>query len=265
MSDSGLKVRDAASTTPHVGPRFRPMPVLTILTLICLGILWILGQWQWDKYATKTKAPKMVAALEATSVAAALESPNPEYQPVSFDGVIDSRLIKVNSVQDGVRGYRLFSPVVLDAGSIFIDRGFIDETNLKAIAPLSGQVTLNGVLRIGAKANQYTLDNDPAKDVWFWPDLTAMSDKLGIAPMSTARAATYYVALNKVDPMGTGRPIVNPYADSKGANQIPPERHLGYALTWWGFGFALLGVYTGLHVRTGRLRLGRAPAHDHLS
>jgi surfeit locus 1 family protein len=239
---------------PANKPGFRPMPVLTILTLICLGILFWLGQWQWVKFVDKSKAPTAIAAIEPTSVAAALEAENPEYRPVIVEGISDPRTIKISTVQGGVRGYRLFSPVVLEVGGIFVDRGFVGEDDVSRVTPPTGQVRLNGVLRKGAKPNNYTPDNDPASDVWYWPDLTAMADMLVIQTTSSQ----HYVALTQVDPLATGNTIKNPYADSKGANQIEPERHLGYALTWWGFGLALIGVYIGLHVRTGRLVLRRA-------
>jgi surfeit locus 1 family protein len=244
------------TSAPKTG--FRPMPVLSILTLICLGILWMLGSWQWDKFVLKSRTPTAIAAAEPVAVAAALEGPNPEYRPVTVEGLIDTRIIKISTVQDAVRGYRIFSPVVLDAGGIFVDRGFVAEDQLNAIVILSGQVNLQGVVRLGARPNAYTPDNDPASDVWYWPDLPAMAANLGIASMAPSQGPAYYVSLTKVDPLGTGDVSVNPYADSKGANQIPPERHLGYALTWWGFGLALIGVYIGLHARTGRLGLGRA-------
>jgi surfeit locus 1 family protein len=236
-------------------PGFEPMPILSIVTVICLAILVILGSWQWDKFASKSNAPAQTTAIEPAPVAVALEASNPEYRPVVVEGLMDKRTIKVAAVQNSVRGYRLFSPVVMEVGSVFVDRGFIAEGDVARIAPITGQVSLKGVLRLGAKANAYTPDNEPARDVWYWPDLKAMDEVL----MIQSSSEDYYVAQAQVDPLGTGMPILNPYADRKGANQIPPERHLGYALTWWGFGLALIGVYMGMHVRAGRLRFKRTP------
>jgi surfeit locus 1 family protein len=239
---------------PHGrNPGFEPLPILTLVTAICLVILIWLGSWQWEKFVQKSTAPKNIATIEAAPVPVALEASTPEYRPVVVEGLMDSRTIKINAVQDSVRGYRLFSPVVMDVGSVFVDRGFVSEADVSRIAPVVGQVRLNGVLRAGAKANAYTPGNEAVRDVWYWPDIKAMSDTLMIQPISDH----YYVAITQVDPMATGSVTPNPYADSKGANQIPPERHLGYALTWWGFGLALLGVYIGMHVRAGRLRFKR--------
>ena len=46
----------------------------------------------------------------------------------------------------------------------------------------------------------------------------------------------------------------NPYAFSQPIDPLPPERHFGYALTWWGMALALIGVYVALHRSHGRLK-----------
>ena len=38
---------------------------------------------------------------------------------------------------------------------------------------------------------------------------------------------------------------------------MPPARHVGYALTWFGIALTLVGVYVAFHVRAGRLRFSR--------
>ncbi|OYU76204.1 MAG: hypothetical protein CFE32_11220 [Alphaproteobacteria bacterium PA3] len=249
-------VPEADAPKAVVGSKFsfRPMPVLTVLSIICLGILYMLGDWQWTKYVEKSRAPAISAATAPVSVAAALQSSQPEYRPVDLTGLVDPRSVNVRALRDGISGYRIFTPVVLEDGWIFVDRGFVAEADANKVPVLSGQISYRGVLRKGSKANSFTPDNNPILKDWYWPDLPAMGASLKL----TGGSPAYYVALNLVDPLATGQTQINPWADSKGANQIPPERHLGYALTWWGFGFALIGVYTGLHIRTGRLRFGRS-------
>jgi surfeit locus 1 family protein len=229
---------------------FRPMPVLTLLSAVCLAILIMLGQWQWDKFVLKSKAPVPAAANAPQTLAQAIAVPNPEYVVVSVSGTLDPRSLKVSAVQDGIRGYRLFSFVAGPDAQIWVDRGFVGEADIARVIEPTGQRQWIGVLRQGAKANSYTLDNDAAGDVWYWPDISAMSATLGVKSAS----ALYYVAQSTVDPLGTGKAVDNPYTNASGANRIKPETHLGYALTWWGFGLALIGVYIGMHVRAGRLR-----------
>jgi surfeit locus 1 family protein len=232
---------------------FRPMPVLTVISILCLVLLYQLGHWQWVKYVEKSAAPTVRAAVAPVSIATAFSGAPVEYQVVEAKGILDPRVIGVRALHDGVSGRRLFSPMQSVGRWIFVDRGFVAEADLAKAPVVAGPMSYRGVLRKGAKANSFTPENDPAKQVWFWPDLEAMATSLNLP----ADIAPFYIAVSQVDPLNSGQLQANPWADPKGANQIPPERHLGYALTWWGFGFALIGVYMGLHVRTGRLRFVR--------
>ena len=42
-----------------------------------------------------------------------------------------------------------------------------------------------------------------------------------------------------------------------GADAMPPARHLGYALTWYGLAIVLLAIYFAYHMSVGRLALQR--------
>ena len=56
--------------------------------------------------------------------------------------------------------------------------------------------------------------------------------------------------------MSRVRTAENPYATLTGRDPLPPERHFGYALTWWGMALGLIGVYIAFHRSQGRLRFG---------
>ena len=47
----------------------------------------------------------------------------------------------------------------------------------------------------------------------------------------------------------------NPFAHA--SDPLPPERHVGYAITWWGLAAGLVVIYALLHVRRGRLSFKR--------
>jgi surfeit locus 1 family protein len=49
-------------------------------------------------------------------------------------------------------------------------------------------------------------------------------------------------------------PVENPFLRPEMEERLPPERHFGYALTWWGLAIGLIGVYLALHHQRGRLR-----------
>ena len=50
------------------------------------------------------------------------------------------------------------------------------------------------------------------------------------------------------------RRIPNPYVSIANLDNLPPARHLGYALTWFGLALGMIGVYIALHMARGRLR-----------
>ena len=45
--------------------RFRPLPVMTLFTLIALVALVMLGRWQWEKYVIKSHAAHEPVAQNA--------------------------------------------------------------------------------------------------------------------------------------------------------------------------------------------------------
>ena len=69
------------------------------------------------------------------------------------------------------------------------------------------------------------------------------------------RADRIYVAVPYVGADGRAEP--NPFAGAAARDPLPPERHLGYAITWWGLAAALVGVYLAYHLRAGRLVVRR--------
>ena len=65
----------------------------------------------------------------------------------------------------------------------------------------------------------------------------------------------YYLAIPYVG--ANGSLTDNPYAKPNAGDPLPPERHLGYALTWWGLALALVVIYVIYHIRAGRLSFSR--------
>jgi len=58
---------------------------------------------------------------------------------------------------------------------------------------------------------------------------------------------------------GQTRTTTNPYGAPTPVDPLPPERHFGYALTWWGLAAALFVIYWVFHASRGRLSLRGKP------
>lgn len=227
---------------------FRPLPVLTLFAVPALALLVLLGSWQWQRFdAKRTAPPPADLAAAARPLEAVLPLAPPDRTPVTARGVWGSGTVGIYALRDGRRGTRLFSPLVTPAGTVLVDRGWVAE-GVPAPAP-SGRASLTGLLRVGARPNAYTPDNDPAAGTWYWPDVPALARVLAVRVADPR----LYLAPLSVDPLATGTAVPNPWADPRGADLLPAERHLGYALTWWGLAAALVGVWLALHLRTGRI------------
>ena len=81
-----------------------------------------------------------------------------------------------------------------------------------------------------------------------------MAERLGYASAPLRVVETVDVTVRNSADMSKARRTANPYAFAKLLDPLPPQRHFGYALTWWGMAIGLLGVYLALHHSQGRLR-----------
>jgi surfeit locus 1 family protein len=222
---------------------FRPLPMMTLLTLIALAVLVWLGRWQWDRFEAKSAAAEEPIAEMTVA----------DYQPVP--GSIQF----MYGVRPDTRepGWRVFAPVQYGDTTVFIDADFIPEVR----PPNPDEVRVPTALRFGAPISgasirpeepaPLTRGPDPLRRLWFAVDLDAMGRNGGLE-----NVADYYIAAAYIG--ADGRATANPFALAPGADVLPPARHLGYALTWYGLALVLLVIYLAYHASVGRLRL-RAP------
>lgn len=216
---------------------FKPMPVLTVFTVVSLAILILLGNWQWGRYAAKTGARD--APAPATMVLEGRAEP--------------ARALRLYTVIDARSGWRIAVPVQVGTRTVLLADVFVDGVQpppVDAAAPAT-DVTVEGRL-ILPQPNAFAARNQPDANRWYEMDADAMQAALGVRQLEPALFEP--VALTYVSPSGARRQIANPFAAAVPGDSLPPERHVGYALTWWGLGCALIGVYAAFHMRAGRLR-----------
>jgi surfeit locus 1 family protein len=220
--------------------RFRPLPIMTVLAIAAFAVLMLLGRWQWERYEIKR-------ALAAEPVA---EMTVASYQPI--DGAVQF----VYGVRGDTheQGWRVFAPVQYGDSVVFIDADFIPGAD----PPDPEEVRFPASLRFGAPVVGYSIRPEggglftppprPLQRLWFAADLTAMGRNAGLATVADYYIASAYVGTD-------GRAVPNPFARAPGADPLPPERHMGYAFTWFGIGIVLIVTYFAYHVSVGRLSL----------
>jgi surfeit locus 1 family protein len=100
---------------------------------------------------------------------------------------------------------------------------------------IQGLVEVRGLIRTAGRPGLFTPSNDARGNLWYWPDASAMSlQAFGDADIKTM-PFRLDADREPLPPGGLPRGGVTRLA--------LPNRHLEYALTWYGLGLALIGVY----------------------
>lgn len=225
--------------------RFRPLPYMTVFAIVALALLFALGRWQYEKYVNaKDLAEQPVA-----------ESTLASYEPIQ-DGVQ-----LVYGLREGQPGWRVFAPVRDGDNYVFVDSDFIEGVE----TPDWREIRFPAALRFGAPitgaslrpgdAPAFVTPPRPLQRLWFYIDLDAMGRAAGLD-----RVADYYLAIPYTAVDGRAEP--NPFAVPAGLDPLPPARHMGYAITWWGIGAVLIAVYFAYHISVGRLSFAPRPAPE---
>ena len=224
---------------------------LTIAVVIAFAILIGLGTWQVQRLHWKQDLLAKVAALQAAQahaigpvLARVATGADADFTRVRVicPGLATAAFVELYALKDGQAGVRLMSACRLDGdtyGSVLVDRGFVADT-VSARPPVDpsnvAALDLVGVLRTPEPGNRFSPPNTPAR--WYTRDLKAMAVALG-AP----RPAPLVIMVETA---------TNPQWKGLIAAPIPadiPNRHLEYALTWYGLAAALLGVYAAMLFR----------------
>lgn len=233
-------------------PRRGGFPVgLTVAVGIALVILIGLGTWQLQRLAWKEGLLRRIAALQsapAQPIGPVLDrvaqGADADFTRVTATcpGVATAPYIELYSLREGQAGSRLISACRVDSSkyrTVLVDRGFVADTvsarpsvDPAATAPL--QIT--GVLRKPEPGNAFSPPNTPTR--WFVRDLPAMAAALkapDVAPLTLMAETTTNPDWRALIPAPIPADI--------------PNRHLEYALTWYGLAAALLGVYAAMLFR----------------
>lgn len=249
------------SARPRPSPLRRLLPV-ALAALVAFLVLIGLGTWQLERLAWKQD---LIAKVEARIHQPPLPAPDEanwsqvtfeadEYRPVQVQGRFRHDLeVQVYALIDrtptggGGPGYWVVTPLEMaDGATILVNRGFVPPerrdpaSRVQGLVP--GVVTVTGLLRLPEEAGLFTPGNDPARDSWFVRDPVAIGGAKGVL-----RVAPFFIDADAT-PVPGGLP-------QGGLTRISfPNRHLEYALTWYGLAASLLGVF--LVYARGRLRRG---------
>jgi surfeit locus 1 family protein len=218
---------------------------------IGVAILVGLGTWQLERLSWKETLVARVAQRMAADPApvppraewSALDLDAWTYRRVRAEGAFDHArearvYVNLSDPHGPFRGpgYFVLTPLALrGGGTVLVNRGFVPEglsdPARRPDGQPKGEVEIVGLLREPEGRNLFTPADDRAKRLFFARDPSAIAAALGLAD-----AAPF-----TIDADATPNPGGLPQG---GETRIAfPNRHLEYALTWYGLAGALVAVF----------------------
>jgi surfeit locus 1 family protein len=234
----------------------------TVATLAGLAVLIGLGTWQMNRKAWKEGLLARIAArvtAEPVPLAEALrhwrETGDVEYLHVRAGGRFrHDREQHVFTVDDRLGpGYHIYTPLETPDGRlVLVNRGFVPaklkDAALREKGQVPGDVSVTGLARLPGRHGWFMPASDPDRNMFYWPDYAVMLRTARRGSEGGLEAVPVFVDADAQPPNPGGFP-------QGGTTRLNlPNRHLEYALTWYGLALTLIGVFVAF--AAGRLRSG---------
>ncbi len=237
---------------------FRPLPVMTILALIGLAILIWLGSWQWARYGEKLAMPEEIAESRFVELTGEAVNTPLQYVYTTYKGEALWRSFQLvdGCLSDAEQSSSCEGPVFVDVALLSALRP--DEVGLMDVTTTYEAATF--VVAENREKSMMGASNQPDKGQWYNANAIAMANALGLENAEAARLlepAQIRIVRRAPDGEERNQRIENPFANPAKIDDLPPARHLGYALTWFGLAATLIGVYLAFHIARGRLSFRR--------
>lgn len=221
---------------------FRPLPVMTVLSVIAFAILIMFGNWQWGRYAEKM-AQKGAA---------------PDWAEITGQTLPGTERI-VYAYADGASAWRQVIGLETAEGIVFLPVSITYAIEPPTVTPTaeSGTLALRGLWHPPQRRNAFTTPDQPEKGLFYTLDPERLA--LSLPAEQAARVISRVFEPETLTLAGNpaSSQVPNPLLEPGDSARLPPERHFGYAITWWGLAMALVGVYLAFHHQRGRLRFRR--------
>lgn len=223
----------------------------TLATLAGLAVLIGLGTWQMNRRTWKEGLVARIAArvqADPISLAESLrrwrETGDVEYLRVRASGRFRHDAERhVFTTDDRLGpGYHVYTPLeTSSARLVFVNRGFVPvrlkDAGARAGAQVSGEVAVTGLARRPSPQGWFLPASDPDRNMFYWPDHAVMLRSVGQRGADKLEPVPFFIDAD-------ARPA-NPGGFPQGGTTrlALPNRHLEYALTWYGLALTLGGVF----------------------
>lgn len=233
----------------HPASAQQGLGLITLFALAGIAVLVGLGTWQLQRLAWKEALIERINTRlkqPPTAFDEALQRADGDFLRVRVTGTYDhAKAQYFYALNKGELGWRVLTPLQPENGPpVLIDRGFVPDPHRPVVGPgVQGSVEVVGALRQDYLPKVlFTPENDVSGNSWYWFDVAALRQATGLENL-----APIIVQLDTPDHQGKW-----PAAAALSPNL--PNKHFGYALTWFGLAITLLGVYIAFVIQQRRKR-----------
>jgi surfeit locus 1 family protein len=226
----------------------------TVAALAAFGVLLALGTWQlerkrWKEGLLAKIADRVASAPRPVALAAELarRGDDIEYMHVSALGRFHHDKERyLYAPAPGGLAWHVYTPLETAPGRIvWVNRGLVPDASkspaTRATGQVPGEADVRGVVRLPPGKTLFTPQNDAAGNLWYWADLSALT--ASAFPRGSAVSVLPFVIEADAQPLPPGG------LPRGGVTRIVlSNRHLEYAITWYGIALTLVGVYLAFAV-----------------
>ncbi|WP_372747311.1 SURF1 family protein [Litorivivens sp.] len=218
---------------------------LALLVAFIVPVLLTLGFWQLQRAQDKQQvlqqqqAQQMLPPLVLNNVRADL----PEFRAVTIRGRFDPvrYWLLENRIHNGQYGFEVVSPFELENGdTVLVHRGWLAGDRGRRLLPEvqtpDGLITLTGFLDRGG-ASGFSLGEEETGEGW--------PKRLQWLPIARAEQHLGKPLPNLLLRLERGQPGM--YTPTYSAVNMPPEKHTGYAVQWFGMAAIIIALF-GWHL-----------------
>lgn len=210
-----------------------------LLTAISVAAMCGLGFWQLERLIQKQHRLASIAQKQSNgsvSLLTALTNDDPRDIAVTFDGEPDTTHLVFldNQIQDKRVGYDVIVPVRTNAGWVLVNYGWVSAPDMQRTLPTikidKGLLSFRGIVSVPGKNPLITETNTQSL---VFPALVQQIDFTDLSQRLNRDLLPYVIQLTTDDVafVRDFRPVV-----------MSPEKHLGYAVQWFGLAIAAAAI-----------------------
>jgi len=226
---------------------FEVSPFSISLYLFLMVLLVSLGFWQLDRSEQKAvfvKQQQLSANKTTLKLTSNIDFNKDRYRKVEITGhyIPTKQYLIDNQIVNGRAGYFVLTPFKITATdhTVLVNRGWLvlnkDRRVLPEISIDSSERTITGRINnfpvVGIRLAGAEIPTEGWPSVVQVVDIKILSEKIGFPLLS------YQIELNKEMDDGYIR-------DWKKKSQMPPEKHIAYAVQWFGLALTLTLLFFG--------------------